>query len=582
MPFAARVFVVGCIALLTLGLPALSGCKKKAAPPATTATKSKPAAPIAAESPPANKGPSSKTSAVAPEAQTPGRALYARHCAACHGEQGDGKGLASDWLFPKPRDFTGGNFRLVSSSNGAPTREDLHAVLARGMPGSAMPPWKHLSQPDRDALVDEVVRLYQTGLAARYAATLKEQEGLTDEELQEPEFQDEIHAFVTRRTTPGEATAVPQIAEPDADALARGKDLYAKQGCASCHGATGKGDGQQQMVDTEGLPTRPRDFTRGIFKGGHDPASIFRRIAYGMPGTPMPSSTKLAPEEVADMVHFVLSLSDEPAREATILNRERIVAPRVAAAPENADDSAWSRVEPTHLRMAPLWWRDDADPGLQVRALHDGKSIALLVNWRDVAEDRHDAGTHFFEDAVAVEFYTGDAEPFVGMGDPKTPVDVWFWDADRQGQRTTVEDIYPNTVVDVYPFHEQAVSSAEFNRPEAQDENQAEVSLPARAVGNPIALPATDSAGTALTAGGPSTVTFRMPRSQLVAADGQWSDGQWTVILRRKLKVEDPADGVTLASGGRASIAFAVWDGVQRDRDGKKLVTIWQDLELEP
>jgi hypothetical protein len=36
-----------------------------------------------------------------------------------------------------------------------------------------------------------------------------------------------------------------------------------------------------------------------------------------------------------------------------------------------------------------------------------------------------------------------------------------------------------------------------------------------------------------------------------------------------------------LTAGQRASIAFAVWDGGQQDRDGKKLVTIWQDLELE-
>jgi hypothetical protein len=167
------------------------------------------------------------------------------------------------------------------------------------------------------------------------------------------------------------------------------------------------------------------------------------------------------------------------------------------------------------------------------------------------------------------------------MGDAKTPVDVWFWDADRQGPRATVEDVYPNTVVDVYPFHESAVSSADFDRPEAKDGGQPDVSLPARAVGNLLSAPATDSAGTALTAGGPSTVTFRLPQSQLVQSQGVWSDGRWTVVMRRALAVENEADGLTLTPGERVSIAFAVWDGNQRDRDGKKLVTIWQDLELE-
>ena len=31
----------------------------------------------------------------------------------------------------------------------------------------------------------------------------------------------------------------------------------------------------------------------------------------------------------------------------------------------------------------------------------------------------------------------------------------------------------------------------------------------------------------------------------------------------------------------RLSVAFAIWDGTAQDRDGKKLITIWQDFELE-
>ncbi len=99
----------------------------------------------------------------------------------------------------------------------------------------------------------------------------------------------------------------------DADAFARGKELYVRQACNKCHGDTGRGDGQQEMVDDEGHPMTPRDFTAGIFKGGDDLASIYRRIAYGMPGTPMPSS-QLTPRDIVDLSHFVLSLSDEETR----------------------------------------------------------------------------------------------------------------------------------------------------------------------------------------------------------------------------------------------------------------------------
>ena len=37
---------------------------------------------------------------------TPAQSLYARHCAGCHGMQGDGKGAAAAFLFPKPRRYS--------------------------------------------------------------------------------------------------------------------------------------------------------------------------------------------------------------------------------------------------------------------------------------------------------------------------------------------------------------------------------------------------------------------------------------------------------------------------------------------
>jgi len=70
--------------------------------------------------------------------------------------------------------------------------------------------------------------------------------------------------------------------------------------------------------------------------------------------------------------------------------------------------------------------------------------------------------------------------------------------------------------------------------------------------------------------------------SQLVSARGvyQDKDGCWTVVFRRPLTV--PAEGgVPLAAGDKLSIAFALWDGAARDRNGQKLVSIWHDLKVE-
>jgi DMSO reductase family type II enzyme heme b subunit len=37
---------------------------------------------------------------------------------------------------------------------------------------------------------------------------------------------------------------------------------------------------------------------------------------------------------------------------------------------------------------------------------------------------------------------------------------------------------------------------------------------------------------------------------------------------------------VALQPGSTVPVAFAVWNGSAGDRDGKKSVTIWQDLKL--
>jgi DMSO reductase family type II enzyme heme b subunit len=37
---------------------------------------------------------------------------------------------------------------------------------------------------------------------------------------------------------------------------------------------------------------------------------------------------------------------------------------------------------------------------------------------------------------------------------------------------------------------------------------------------------------------------------------------------------------VALQAGATVPIAFAVWNGSAGDRDGKKSVTIWQDLKI--
>ncbi len=82
-----------------------------------------------------------------------GKALYGQQCAACHGNTGRGDGEAAYLLYPKPRDFVAARYRLVSTWDRVPTDQDLFDTISRGMPGSAMPSWEHLTTEQRWGLV---------------------------------------------------------------------------------------------------------------------------------------------------------------------------------------------------------------------------------------------------------------------------------------------------------------------------------------------------------------------------------------------------------------------------------------------
>ena len=64
------------------------------------------------------------------------QARYAKWCARCHGERGDGRGPAAAALVLNgrpPRDFTAGRFKISSARPGeAPTDADLERTIAQG------------------------------------------------------------------------------------------------------------------------------------------------------------------------------------------------------------------------------------------------------------------------------------------------------------------------------------------------------------------------------------------------------------------------------------------------------------------
>jgi mono/diheme cytochrome c family protein len=486
-----------------------------------------------------------------------GKTTFDKECAACHGPAGNGEGEAAYLLYPRPRDFTTGQFRIISTWDGVPTDEDLFRTISRGMPGSAMPSWAHLPEDTRWGLVHYVKSFSKFPLTVKAA--------------REPD------KFGSNGAG---AIAVPPEPAYDETAQSRAPQLFAK-GCAPCHGPTARGDGTQKQVDSKGYPTRPRDLTLGVFKGSPEPAEVYRRVVAGLPGSPMPQSGYLQGNDAWHLAHFVRSLSSDDQRAKVEMKRFRLVAKRVAALPASPDSGVWRSTPAVNLHMMPLWWRTDRPEEITVKALHDGQRLAMLLKWEDASNDETAIRPQDFRDAAAVEFALAPDPPFFAMGQPGAPVNIWMWKSERQADLEPVfqdlEKVYPNIGIDSYPnLLKSPMEQPTRNALTLQSDPQF---VTAWGAGNIVADPTRRSAAEDLTAQGFGTLRAHPMTDQAVEATGVYATGSYQVQFVRALAGKGATIG--LSPGDRVPVAFAVWNGSAGDRDGKKSVTIWQELLLE-
>lgn len=255
-----------------------------------------------------------------------GAGVFARYCAGCHGDAGDGQGAAAPFLVPRPRNFHFGVdadspplFKFRSTASGeAPLREDLERTVREGLPGSSMPAHRLVDAAEIRAVTDYVLWIARSR-EFRQAVRLA-----FDEE--EPDLADaqEIASFHADFVLP-EAERIraryerPRVlsvsAEPPASpaSIEAGRATYRRLGCHECHGAEGRGDGSSAatLMDNWGFPVDPRDFTTGRFRAGSSARDLYLRIKGGVAGTPMPAYEDLADEEAWALVHFIQSMAVE-------------------------------------------------------------------------------------------------------------------------------------------------------------------------------------------------------------------------------------------------------------------------------
>jgi len=482
-----------------------------------------------------------------------GCAVYEQHCAACHGVNGGGDGPAAVWLYPKPRHFNSGLFKIKSTPAGfLPSDDDLLKTVTRGMPGSSMPSFTYLSEQERRDVVQYV----------KYLTAYVDASGNRVNFFEEEKAKGEV----------GHPIEVPPEPPITVQALARGQELYSKLNCFTCHGLNGEGMGPSapSLKDFWGLSLSPRDFNTGPFRGGHTGRDLYLRITTGLPGTPMPTfdDKMVSPEDRWHLVHYVQSLRRKEVEINDILQPtdNTIHATRVKKLPRDPVDPFWERLDPVRIPLNPLWPEPDLIPAVAVRAVHDRKHVAILCQWQDPILNGAPVRVQDFQDAIAVQFPLTGGTPFLGMGDAKNPVNIWQWKAGWQqeieGARPDVNTIYVSMHVDRYPEAKPLYRTAE-------------------AAGNDLAQPVHKSPVEDANAHGFGTFTAQPPAGQNVQGKGIWRDSHWNVIFVRDLKSRDK-DDVKLTLRKPVPVAFAVWDGQNRDRNGRKVISNWLKLQLEP
>ena len=207
----------------------------------------------------------------------PGKMMYLRMCAHCHGLSGTGDGWDGQYLNPHPANFTSSDVQGLSDG-------DFFARVTYGLQDSAMPSWGewmpvaarwHVIKYIQDAFITgmpQTSSVYDGKIAANFV-TLSKQNWL-----------DEGHVI----------------------SPTQGADLYA-QFCADCHGDQGQGDGP----GTQGSPERRAGSLSRIAMSD---AYIYWRVWDGVPNSVMPpyaalmSSGDLSEAGIWNMIAYINTL----------------------------------------------------------------------------------------------------------------------------------------------------------------------------------------------------------------------------------------------------------------------------------
>lgn len=260
---------------------------------------------------------------------------------------------------------------------------------------------------------------------------------------------------------------------------------------------------------------------------------------------------------------------------------------RIAAAPDIANplDPAWDKVAVVEVGLAP---QQVAQPVLEqgtiaklrIQAVRDDKRFVWRLSW-DKAHAAETMDTAKFTDAIAIQFPLADSAPYT-MGGPGLPVRMLYWkaawqkDVDQGFQGVT--ELHPNTDADLYWFAKGKSASEQHAADGSVDNETAQQWMVAAKSGNPMADFHRKQPVEELTAHGFGSGTH--VGDSPTQGRGVWHEGKWYVVLDRPNNPKDPLIERFNASPDKQMIAFAVWDGDNANRGGKKQITNWLPMRI--
>jgi mono/diheme cytochrome c family protein len=514
-----------------------------------------------------------KSGALAPEPSADmieaGKRVYFTKCVWCHGVDGGGDGPGADRLWPRPRNFNQGTFKIRHTASGelplfdakkpTPGQNDLFETVTHGLPGSAMPSW--------EGILTEEQRLQVLSF-------------VTTQLVKDRKFTD----------TKSESQTVLQLAElkpiaASEESLKKGAELIVEKKCVECHGMEGRGDGNAfNLKDDWGFSIQPANWHkcwnfRGSRQDPYNVTNIFRTFSTGVNGTPMPSfADNTTVEERWHIANFVNSLCEreadgKPLQIDPMADKPKInfvlpagvVAGEISADPEN---EMWTKRARRFVAMGgqithkPRNFVNRIDD-IWVKALYNDQHVVFLFQWDDRTKSAAEGKLPWAPTSVNID---------VKEQDPKTGEEGSI--AMHQNNYTVYNDAIavetavkwkelPSPIKPRYLFGSNEQFPMDIVKWEADGSLRA-------------------FKGTGWDKDFEERFNYE---ENIKVLHSEWKNGRWTVMIQRPLgnkKDQDYDEDTFFEMGQYIPTVFFAWDGHNGDAGRKMAVSAFYYTFLEP